>query len=55
MSNFENIKQMSETDLAAFLCNLMCAECCTERCPARDHCSNGHNGMLMYLREEVSE
>ena len=55
MSNFENIKQMSKEDLAAFLCNLMCADCCETRCPARAECSYGHSGMLDFLDKEASD
>lgn len=52
MKNIDRIKEMNVDDLAAFLCNLMCADCCEERCPARDKCRKGHTGMKYWLNAE---
>lgn len=53
MTNYENIKSMDVLDLGLFLCNLMNADCCQERCPAKDFCSTGHNGMKYWLEQEA--
>ena len=55
MTNYENIKLMSEDALAEFLCQLMCAECCEKTCPATNYCRSGHNGMKKWLESEVAE
>ncbi len=52
MTHHEDLKRMTVDELAAFLCNLMCADCCRERCPARDFCRHGHTGMADWLKAE---
>lgn len=55
MTRFEWIQDMDESDLAEFLCNLMCADCCESRCPARGECNTGNNAMRKWLESEVDE
>ena len=55
MTRFEWIQNMDESELAEFLCDLMCTDCCEERCPARGKCSFGNNGMRKWLESEVDE
>lgn len=55
MTRFEWIQSMDESELAEFLCDLMCADCCEERCLARSECSIGNNGMRKWLESEVDE
>lgn len=55
MTNHENIKDMTVNELASFLCNLMCAECCENRCPAKELCHSGHTGMKKWLESEVDD
>ncbi len=55
MTNFEKIKQMSVEELAEFICNRMCADCCDNRCPAREFCEAGcrYSGMSKWLESEA--
>ena len=53
MTNYEEITRMTVEELAAFLCNLMCADCCKERCPARTYCRKGHTGTKDWLTADV--
>lgn len=53
MTRFEQIKEMDIIDLAEFLCDLMCSQCCESRCPARGECSPGNNAMRQWLESEV--
>lgn len=55
MNQYEKIKQMDKSELAAFLCNLMCADCCNNRCPAREYCSTGRTGMKGWLESETDD
>lgn len=55
MTNLEKIRQMEEEDLAAFLCNLMCAECCERTCPAREFCKVRDSGMTHWLRKDADD
>ncbi|WP_158590961.1 hypothetical protein [Acutalibacter sp. 1XD8-33] len=41
MTNREKLKSMSDTELGDWICGLMTAEDCEERCPARDLCHVG--------------
>lgn len=54
MKQYENIKQMDKEELANFLCDLMCVDCCENRCPARKFCSSRHIGMKDWLESEVN-
>lgn len=59
MTNADRIRNMTDEDLANFLCNISSAgddQC--SACVATDKCRTGHNGMIDWLRsaaEEVSE
>ena len=53
MTNYEKIKQMDKDELSNFLCNLMCADCCNDRCPANEHCKAGCTGMRIWLDAEA--
>ena len=55
MTQYEYIKQMDKEELACFLCNLMCADCCESRCPAKDYCEYGHTGMKDWLETEAND
>ena len=55
MKNIDRIKQMTAEELATFLCNLMCNECCENRCPAQGFCRFGHTGMLEWLESEEEQ
>lgn len=54
-TNEEHIRTMSRKDLARFLCALMNSDDCDERCPAREYCYPGHNGMEEYLSSPAEE
>ena len=53
MNQYEKIKQMDKSELGAFLCNLMCADCCNNRCPASEYCKTGRTGMKAWLESEA--
>lgn len=55
MTNADRIQTMSQKELGKFLCSLMNADDCDTRCPAREYCSHGHNGMEEYLSRPVKE
>lgn len=48
-TNADRIRTMSLEDLGRFLCGLMNLDDCDARCPAREFCYPGHNGMKDYL------
>lgn len=54
-TNAERIRTMTDADLGFFLCSLMNADDCYNRCPAREYCRSGHNGMGEYLRRPAKE
>ena len=49
MTNYEMIKQSSIEEMAIFLCDAQ--ESCN-KCPAREFCYFGHNGMKDWLEKE---
>lgn len=53
MTNLKKIREMDAKELASFLCNLMCADCCENNCPASRFCYTGHSGMKEWLESEV--
>jgi hypothetical protein len=55
MTNYERIKDMDKEEMSKFLCNLMCADCCENRCPASELCCTGHLGMRDWLEKESKE
>lgn len=53
MTNAEAIRNMSDKELAEFLCELVydTGEGCSD-CPVIDKCGVGHNGFKKWLNEE---
>lgn len=51
----ERIQTMSRKELARFLCSLMDADDCNDKCPARNYCWANHNGMEEYLSRPAEE
>lgn len=54
-TEYERIRTMDLLDLGLFLCNLMNSDDCQSRCPAREYCYHGHNGMADYLSRPAKE
>ena len=54
-TNADRIRAMRDDQLAEWLCNLMTAECCDQRCPARDICSLGNNGLVKWMKQPAEE
>ena len=52
MTNRDRLNEMSNTELAAFVCGFATRESC-DTCPARDLCRKGHNGMVEWLGLEA--
>lgn len=46
MTNKERLNEMSNTELAAFICRFSTREACDTTCPARDLCHIGHNALV---------
>lgn len=55
MTNADKIRAMSDEELAEWLCSLMTAECCDQRCPARDICNLGDNGLVKWMKQPAEE
>ena len=53
MTNGDRIRAMSDSELAAFLCNI--SSCDIEKCPAYEHCSYGHTGTRYWIKKEVED
>jgi hypothetical protein len=53
MTNIEKIKSMTAEELAAWLCSLMCSECCVVHCPATHLCRRARAGMVDWLNRET--
>lgn len=51
----DRIRAMSDEELAEWLCSLMTAECCDQRCPARDICNLGDNGLVKWMKQPAEE
>ena len=51
MTNADRIRAMSDRELARLLCDFK-GDC--HECPADSYCEHGHNGMLYWLKEEVT-
>lgn len=47
-------KTMTLRELAVRICNSFDDKDC-DQCPANEHCHNGHNGMLDWLKQIVNE
>lgn len=53
MTNFEMIRTMNKSELAAFLCDLLNADGCSERCMGYDYCRRHHKGLIDWLDMEA--
>lgn len=54
-TNADRIRSMSDEQLAEWLCSIMTAECCDQRCPGRDICNLGDNGLVKWMKQPVEE
>lgn len=54
-TNADRIRSMSDEQLAKWLCSIMTAECCDQRCPARDICNLGDNGLVKWMKQPAEE
>ena len=50
-----SIRAMNDEELAEWMCSLMTAECCDQRCPARDICNLGDNGLVKWMKQPAEE
>ena len=55
MTNADRIRAMSDEELAEWICSIMTAECCDQRCPARDICNLGDNGLVKWMKQPAEE
>lgn len=55
ITNADRIRVMSDEELAEWMCSLMTAECCDQRCPARDICNLGDNGLVKWMKQPAEE
>ena len=55
MTNSDRIRSMNDEELAEWMCSLMTAECCDQRCPARDICNLGDNGLVKWMKQPAEE
>lgn len=55
MTNADRIRSMNDEELAEWMCSLMTAECCDQRCPARDICNLGDNGLVKWMKQPAEE
>ena len=55
MTNREMLNEMSNAELAAFICRFATREACDTACPARDLCHIGHNGLVEWLDKEAED
>lgn len=58
MTNREHLRQMTDEELAEFLCDLVPEsdeydDCCM--CPATKTCKRGHTGFIDWLKAEAEE
>lgn len=54
-TNGDRIRSMSDEELAEWICSIMTAECCDQRCPAHDICSLGDNGLVKWMKQTAKE
>lgn len=55
MTNADRIRAMSNEELAKWICSIMTAECCDQRCPAMDICNLGDNGLVKWMKQPAEE
>lgn len=55
MTNADRIRAMTDEELAKWICSIMTAECCDQRCPARDICNLGDNGLVKWMKQPAEE
>lgn len=55
ITNADRIRAMSDEELAEWICSIMTAECCDQRCPARDICNLGDNGLVKWMKQPAKE
>ena len=55
ITNADRIRSMNDEELAEWMCSLMTAECCDQRCPARDICNLGDNGLVKWMKQPAEE
>lgn len=55
MTNADRIRAMSDDELAKWICSIMTAECCDQRCPGRDICTFGDNGLIKWMKQPADE
>ena len=53
-TNADRIRNMTDEELAAFLCGMQNADDC-HKCVAEKYCEYGHTGMIDWLKQEVSD
>ena len=54
-TNADRIRSMSDEEIAKWICSIMTAECCDQRCPGRDICNPGSNGLVKWMKQPVKE
>lgn len=54
-TNADLIRSMTDEELAKWICSIMTAECCDQRCPGRDICNFGDNGLVKWLKQPVDK
>lgn len=55
LTNADHIRSMSDEELAEWICSIMTAECCDQRCPGRDICTPGSNGLVKWMKQQAKE
>lgn len=54
-TNADRLRAMSDEELSAWVCSHMTPDCCELRCPARDICSLGDNGLVKWMKQPAEE
>ena len=55
MTEADRIRSMSDEELAAWVCSHMTPDCCELKCPARDICSLGDNGLVKWMKQPAEK